>query len=418
MDRLLRRKPLPRPKVNTRSNSLPASTSQEIQQPMTNGWSYYENVEKSPELDSAAAQTIRSLENTYNRRSVTSYPPKFRLQTDTKQEQNQSRQEHAHAGSRSASYSSETAASHPIATFTSESGSIRTLVDSPRDTYHESYEFDGKDPFRNPSQYFPEDDYVRDHSRGPRSTSKGRNSQRYSTPRQSYVTSEEPNQLALSLRDKTPKKRSTATSGDDDDDDELSSVCSEDSYLEEERSKYYKGKMMAAVDAENWKEAKDYAKKLAEIMESRSDINLNEYLSYANIHYMLCEFKEAQDWLARIPRKKSTDPDTLVNALNFESAIAFRTQKYDAAFSLSKKSAKYARKFELSAEMDAALYLSWIICVHKGDTSEANFYKQMIGEEYAVPLFLAVLKSKTDETTGLDEAGTPLKKIPAQPRVP
>ncbi|KAK6542274.1 hypothetical protein TWF694_006234 [Orbilia ellipsospora] len=417
MDRLLRRKPVTKPKP-------PGfyAVQQPAPLPQTN---YHENVEKSSEAAFAAAQTIRSLENRYNRNSVTSYPPKSLPQNEIKPEQNYSHQEHARKSSRSTSYSSESAISKRRTSHsTSESAgprrasgndtTIRSGIGSgpessvqmhgysPFESSRQSYSFDDVDSLDSPAQdhpYTPQD--LGSPSQLPSLRTSGYSiSPRQPTApdsprRQSYGTRLQG--LEQSQPISTPKKSQdspllTVSPEPERDEDDLSSLCSDDSFFEQEREKYYRSKMHDAMDAQLWQEAKANAIKLSQIKTGvGSQAAEGAYILFATIYYMLEELPEASGWLAKIPRKKSTEPNLLVSAFNMEAAIAFRRSAYDDAFAISKKAAKYARRYNLASELDNAVYISKLICETKADFSEAKFYQQMLPDQIQLPDYLRVL---------------------------
>ncbi|KAK6330586.1 hypothetical protein TWF718_002785 [Orbilia javanica] len=197
------------------------------------------------------------------------------------------------------------------------------------------------------------------------------------------------------------------------DDDDLSSICSEDSFVEKERTKYYESMITEAVNTRDWKAAKGHAAKLKEILglqkeQSKSKLDpqarCNYFLLCATIHYMLAELDDALFWIGKIPQKKSTDPTILMNRFNMEAAIAIRQGNLNEAFTSSRKSGKYGRKFGLEKETNHAHYLSQLICLKRDDTSEAQFYGQMITErDFKLPIFIETID-------------TPLEGDPVKPK--
>ncbi|KAF3113865.1 hypothetical protein TWF706_009231 [Orbilia oligospora] len=188
------------------------------------------------------------------------------------------------------------------------------------------------------------------------------------------------------------------------DDDDLS-ICSEDSYVEKERTKYYETMITEAVNIRDWKAAKGHAAKLKEILglqkeQSKLDLQAqsNYYLLCATIHYMLAELDDALFWVGKIPQKKSTDPMTLMNRFNMEAAISIRKGDLIKAFAISRKSGKYGRKFGLERETNHAHYLSQLICLKREDASEAQFYGQMITEkDFKLPIFIETIDSPPED---------------------
>ncbi|KAJ6263889.1 hypothetical protein Dda_0026 [Drechslerella dactyloides] len=178
------------------------------------------------------------------------------------------------------------------------------------------------------------------------------------------------------------------------DEDDLSSVCSNDSFLETERIEYYSEKLKECLQTKNWKEAKEFDSKLKATLSRRNKTpDVSQYYTSATIHYMLDELADAKTCLARIPMKKSTEPSIIVDSMNLDAAIAFRINQYDYALTLSHKSAKYARKFQLGLARSTAHYLSRIICLKKGDKQEADFYEQMIQDDFIIPDFIMPLRN-------------------------
>ncbi|KAF3929650.1 hypothetical protein AA313_de0200024 [Arthrobotrys entomopaga] len=428
MDRLLRRKPIQKPPKP--SGFYAAQQPVPLPLPQSN---YHENVEKSSEAAFAAAQTIRSLENRYNRNSVTSYPPKSVPQNGIKQEQSYSQQEHARKSSRSTSYSSESAVSSKrrISRSTSESTTPRrasaneavahggipyapeTSVlmhgHSPFESSRQSYSFDDVDSLNSPAQDHP---YSPQQLGSPSQLPSLRTSGYSISPKQPG-TPDSPRRQSYPTRlhgfEQTPPISTQDQSQDHElltvspeperDEDDLSSICSEDSFFEQERQKYYSSKMYEAMDAQLWQEAKTNAIKLSEIKRTGVDPQDSEgtYIVFALIYYMLDELQEASRWLAKVPRKKSTKPSLLVSAFTLEAAIAFRRSAYDDAFAIAKRAAKYARKFNLTSELNNAVYISKLICETKGDFSEAKFYEQMLPEQIQLPNYLQILLLRGDE---------------------
>ncbi|KAK6502711.1 hypothetical protein TWF506_003286 [Arthrobotrys conoides] len=205
------------------------------------------------------------------------------------------------------------------------------------------------------------------------------------------------------------------------DDDDLS-ICSEDSYVEKERTKYYETMVTEAVNIRDWKAAKGHAAKLKEILglqkeQSKLDLQAqsNYYLLCATIHYMLAELDEARFWVGKIPQKKSTDPTTLMNRFNMEAAIAIRKGDLIEAFATSRKSGKYGRKFGLEKETNHAHYLSQLICLKRDDTSEAQFYGQMITEkDFKLPIFIETIDTPPEDESEKQKR-TPEEVYPEEP---
>ncbi|RVD90418.1 uncharacterized protein DFL_001383 [Arthrobotrys flagrans] len=208
----------------------------------------------------------------------------------------------------------------------------------------------------------------------------------------------------------------------DKDDDDLSSICSEDSYVEKERTKYYESMVTEAVNIRDWKAAKGHAAKLKEILglqkeQSKLDpqAECNYFLLCATIHYMLAELDDALFWIGKIPQKKSTDPTTLMNRFNMEAAIAIRQGNLSEAFATSRKSGKYGRKFGLEKETNHAHYLSQLICLKRDDTSEAQFYGQMITEkDFKLPIFIETIDTPLEDDSAKQKR-TPEEVYPEEP---
>ncbi|KAF3923621.1 hypothetical protein ABW21_db0204692 [Orbilia brochopaga] len=202
------------------------------------------------------------------------------------------------------------------------------------------------------------------------------------------------------------------------DDDDLSSVCSDDSFLETERISYYSKKLSDAYHAKNWKDAKDYDTKLYVLLHKRNTPPTPlQLIDSAMISYMLGELADAKAWLGRIPMKKTTPERVIVDTMTLDASIAFRVNQYESALVLSHKAAKYARKFDLALGKNTAHYISRLVCLKEGDEQEAEFYRQMIQEEFIVPEFLIPLRNSMGHLLN-DMDNLPWGQEPPEPRLP
>ncbi|KAF3932366.1 hypothetical protein ABW19_dt0201037 [Dactylella cylindrospora] len=240
----------------------------------------------------------------------------------------------------------------------------------------------------------------------------------YDPMKNQYPVSERPEKVSYPIQSHSPgydplkvqypvSERPQSSGGDADqyrqqaeynpgDDDDLSSECSNDSFIEAERLKYYMAKVSDAVDNGNWQDARDYSTKFTDILIQQArgnQIDPNFLLMNSTIHYMLGDLGEAKAQLDRIPKKKSTDPLVLVAVFNMEAAITLRQGNLDEAFNISRRAAKYARKSDLKDDVNEAHYLSYLICTGKADQSEAKFYKQMIPADFKPPNYISILLS-------------------------
>ncbi|KAK6496020.1 hypothetical protein TWF481_002048 [Arthrobotrys musiformis] len=253
----------------------------------------------------------------------------------------------------------------------------------------------------------------------------------WSTESQLFIPESSPSDpLPGTESDIPPWARTTSPVSVQRDDDDLSSICSEDSYVEKERTKYYESMVTEAVNLRDWKAAKGHAAKLKEILGLQKEhstldlhVQANYFLLCATIHYMLAELEDALFWVGKIPPKKSTDPSTLMNRFNMEAAIAIRQGNLNEAFAISRKSGKYGRKFGLEKETNHAHYLSQLICLKRDDTSEAQFYGQMITEkDFKLPIFIETIDTPMEDESAKpkrtpDEVYPP-EPLPEKPNLP
>ncbi|KAK6522437.1 hypothetical protein TWF281_002998 [Arthrobotrys megalospora] len=495
MDRLLRRKPAKPAKPEQyvlRDPSYYQPSQLQITKEYSSPYrpsaaAYYENVEKSSESAVAASQTIKSLEAAYTNRRSLSYPPP-KIQAEVKPQHNHAQQENAHLRRRSASrstasYGQETAVSgngHRGSGAGSES--TVTLAHAISTNGAEVSEPTNAYQSFNEAPFNPFGQGVREpEARSLRSTRYSRQSSgddkqqhapwtrlsgfnRFDEPspispttspnpsirppsfaeNTSNTSLEEPKSAKQLFKDKIfwsnesqafipealqAEPESVVSSEKDDDD--LSSICSEDSYVEKERTKYYETMVTDAVNIRDWKAAKKHAAKLKEILGLQKEqspldpqTQANYFLLCATIHYMLAELDDALFWIGKIPQKKSTDPTLLMNKFNMEAAISIRQGHLDDAFAISRKSGKYGRKFGLAKETNHALFLSQLICLKRDDTSEAQFYGQMITEkDFKLPIFIETIDAPPEEEPAQKKKRSPeevysLDPLPTTPHLP
>ncbi|KAK6342254.1 hypothetical protein TWF730_001731 [Orbilia blumenaviensis] len=482
MDRLLRRKPVKPAKPDQfvlRDPSYYQPSQLQVAEEYSNSSpAHPENADKSSESAVAASQTIKSLEATYNRRSLSYPPPK--PQPGIKPGQTHPQQEQAHLRRRSTTRTTATANSHRRS-----GGGLESTAAHARTTSNGNDNHDNHDNHNNgvetaseatnlsPHQSHNDVSYPLSHgirepeTRSLRSTRYSRHSvddkqphawtrlsgfNRFEEPSPiSPTTSPNPSIRPPSFADDTsnapleepktakqlfkeriqwtndsqvfipealqpspdlgtrsdipPWERDISPTINGKDDDDLSSICSEDSFFEKERTKYYESLVTEAVNVRDWKAAKGHASKLKEILGLQKEhttldiqAQANYFLLCATIHYMLAELDDALFWIGKIPQKKSTDPSILMNRFNMEAAVAIRQGKLDEAFSISRKSGKYGRKFGLAKETNHAHYLSQLICLKRDDTSEAQFYGQMITEkDFKLPIFIETIDTPVEE---------------------
>ncbi|KAF3912604.1 hypothetical protein AA313_de0204558 [Arthrobotrys entomopaga] len=170
---------------------------------------------------------------------------------------------------------------------------------------------------------------------------------------------------------------------------------SEDSFIHVERLKFYRSRVEDAIRSENFKDAEEFQNNIFGILlHQEQPIDVDWYMNGTTISYMLGDLEEANRRLASIPETMPIDPAILLKIYSLESAILIQRKEYDSAYTICKKVAKRARKAKFPQYMHLAYYFLQILSIARGNPHEADFYKQLVPENFELPVYAKAFEYK------------------------